>query len=210
MKCIVCESAAIEIFDVIDQKKYWKCSVCLAKFMDKACFPTSVEEKAHYLTHQNIINDQRYRNFLSKLATPLRTKISKGDKGLDYGCGHGPALADMLKSNGFDMDLYDPFFFPNKSIFSKTYDFISCTETVEHFFYPSREFCKLDSLLKKHGWLGVMTCFMTSDQFFKNWYYRRDPTHVVFYCEQTFEVISKKLDWTYEIVSKDIVLLQKN
>ena len=210
MKCIVCESAAIEIFDVIDQKKYWKCSICLAKFMDKTYLPTSVEEKAHYLTHQNIINDQRYRNFLSKLATPLRTKISKGDKGLDYGCGHGPALADMLKSNGFDMDLYDPFFFPNKSIFSKTYDFISCTETVEHFFYPSIEFCKLDSLLKKHGWLGVMTCFMTSDQFFKNWYYRRDPTHVVFYCEQTFEVISKKLDWTYEIVSKDIVLLQKN
>ena len=210
MKCIVCESAAIEIFDVIDQKKYWKCSICLAKFMDKTCLPTSVEEKAHYLTHQNIINDQRYRNFLSKLATPLRNKISKGDKGLDYGCGHGPALVDMLKSNGFDMDLYDPFFFPNKSIFGKKYDFITCTEAAEHFHNPFTEFKKIDELLKAGGKLGLMTTFSTGDQAFENWHYRRDPTHVVFYNERTFRTVSSQRKWNCVVPFKDIVLISKS
>jgi len=209
MNCTVCKSNSIEIFDIIDQKKYWKCSDCLAKFMDKACFPNPIAEKTHYLTHQNNIADLRYRKFLSRLFTPLKAKISKNAKGLDYGCGHGPALVDMFRSDGFSMDLYDPFFFPDENIFSKEYDFITCTETVEHFFNPSKEFFKLDALLKKNGWLGIMTCFMTEDQFFKNWYYRRDPTHVTFYCEKTFGVIAQKYNWKYEAISKDVVLLQK-
>ena len=62
------------------------------------------------------------------------------------------------------MDLYDPFFFPNEEIFSKTYDFITCTEAAEHFFNPNKEFDLLDKLLKKDGWLGVMTCFLTTNK----------------------------------------------
>jgi hypothetical protein len=107
------------------------------------------------------------------------------------------------------MDLYDPFFFPNEFISSKEYDFISCTETVEHFFTPSKEFNTLNSLLKDKGWLGIMTSFMTKDKFFKNWYYRKDPTHVVFYCEKTFDVIAQQRNWSCEVISKDIVLFNK-
>jgi len=209
MNCVVCRSNLIEIFDIVDQKKYWECKVCLAKFLDRANFLNPAEEKIHYLSHQNNISDLRYRKFLSRLSTPLKTKLSKANKGLDYGCGHGPALVDIFRSDGFSMDLYDPFFFPNKFIFSKKYDFISCTETVEHFFEPSQEFDTLDSLLKENGWLGIMTCFMTKDQFFKNWYYRKDPTHVVFYCEKTFDIIAQQRNWSCEVISKDIILLNK-
>ena len=55
-----------------------------------------------------------------------------------------------------------------------------------------------------------MTSFLTSDEMFENWYYRRDPTHVTFYCEKTFQVIASQRNWKCEIKSKDIVLLQKN
>ena len=209
MNCVVCRSNLIEIFDIVDQKKYWECKVCLAKFLDRANFLNPAEEKIHYLSHQNNISDLRYRKFLSRLSTPLKTKLSKANKGLDYGCGHGPALVDIFRSDGFSMDLYDPFFFPNKFILSKEYDFISCTETVEHFFTPSKEFNTLNSLLKDKGWLGIMTSFMTKDKFFKNWYYRKDPTHVVFYCEKTFDVIAQQRNWSCEVISKDIVLFNK-
>ena len=107
------------------------------------------------------------------------------------------------------MDLYDPFFFPNKDIFYKKYDFITCTEAVEHFFDPYKEFNVLDGLLVSGGWLGVMTCFLTDEELFGNWHYRRDPTHVVFYAEKTFEVIASQREWNCEIQSKDIVLLKK-
>ena len=50
---------------------------------------------------------------------------------------------------------------------------------------------------------------MTKDKSFKNWYYRKDPTHVVFYCEKTFDVIAQQRNWSCEVISKDIVLFNK-
>ena len=114
-----------------------------------------------------------------------------------------------MSSEWFKIDLYDPFFFPDKKIFLKKYNFITCSETIEHFFNPYDEFINLDKLLLKSGWLGVMTCFMKKNILFENWHYRRDPTHVVFYTEDTFEVIANQRNWIYEVPSKDIVLFYK-
>jgi hypothetical protein len=209
MNCIVCNHEASESFQTPDTRTYWECKHCLAKFLDPSLYIESSIEKERYLEHDNRIDDEAYRSFLSRLATPLQNKISVGDTGLDFGCGHGPALADMLQVDGFQVDLYDPFFFPDKKIFSKKYNFITCTETAEHFHNPYQEFNTLDNLLAPGGWLGIMTCFLTTDEAFESWYYRRDPTHVTFYCAKTFEVIASQRNWHYEIASKDIVLLQK-
>ena len=209
MSCIVCTSDSVEIFKIIEDKKYWKCNFCLAKFLDESHYLDPIIEKNRYLQHNNRIDDNDYRAFLSRLSKPLKEKISNGDKGLDFGCGHAPALADMFALDGFDIDLYDPFFFPNKNIFSKKYNFITCTETAEHFFDPFKEFNTLDDLLLTDGWLGIMTCFLTKEELFENWHYRRDPTHVVFYAEKTFEVIALRRKWSCEIKTKDIVLFCK-
>ena len=208
--CIVCSSNLVVSFQTSDSLNYWHCNSCGARFLDKKHHIDKDSEKKRYLEHENIIEDQGYRNFLSKLSSPLMDKINPNAKGLDFGCGHGPALADIFIKNKYLIDLYDPFFFPNKEIFSKTYDFITCTETAEHFFNPKKEFDLINTLLKKDGWLGVMTCFLTSHDAFDSWHYRRDPTHVVFYAEKTFEVIAKQRDWNCEIIAKDVVLFNKN
>ena len=49
------------------------------------------------------------------------------------------------------MKLYDPFFYPDKSVLKAHYDFIACTERAEHFHDPFAEFDRLDSLLKPKG-----------------------------------------------------------
>jgi len=208
--CIVCSSNLVESFQTSDNLNYWHCNSCGAKFLDRKHYIDEDTEKKRYLEHENIIEDEGYRNFLSKLSNPLIGKIHTSAKGLDFGCGHGPALADIFTKNKYSIDLYDPFFFPNKEIFSKTYDFITCTETAEHFFNPKKEFDLMNALLKKDGWLGLMTCFLTTHDAFDSWHYRRDPTHVVFYAEKTFEVIAKQRDWNCEIVAKDVVLFNKN
>ena len=210
MICNICRSDAASSFKTTDNKTYWSCNVCRCKYLDKLHFIDPVEEEQRYLEHNNDIKDNEYRAFLSRLSDPLKEKISPGSNGLDFGCGTGPALADMLTQDGFKVELYDPFFFPDEGALSKQYDFITCTETVEHFYDPFKEFETLDSLLKPGGWLGVMTSFLTSDEMFENWYYRRDPTHVTFYCEKTFQVIASQRNWKCEIKSKDVVLLQKN
>jgi hypothetical protein len=209
MNCIICRNPGPASFSTKDSKIYWSCNVCDGKYLDSLHYIYSDEEKERYLEHNNQIDDMDYRSFLAKLAVPLNEKLSPGDTGLDFGCGHGPALADMLKKEGLNVSLYDPFFFPDKEVLLQTYDFITCTETAEHFHDPFQEFNTLDSLLKPGGWLGVMTCFLTTDDEFENWYYRRDPTHVTFYSEKTFDVIAAQRNWDCEIKSKDIVLLQK-
>jgi len=210
MPCIVCKSELVSSFITKDRKTYWQCSHCSVKFLDQAFFIDEDTEKGRYLEHHNEIGDPAYLKFLSKLSEPLMAKLKPDDRGLDFGCGHGPALAEMLKAKGYDIDLYDPFFYPNKEIFSKKYNFITCTETAEHFFNPNKEFKTLDSLLLPDAWLGVMTTFLTEDKLFENWYYRRDPTHVVFYSQKTFEVIAEQNNWQLEIPAKDIALFCKN
>lgn len=208
--CIVCGSNLVKSFNTSDDLMYWLCNFCETIFLHKEHRIDKSAEKKRYLEHENSINDRDYRTFLSKLANPLKNKISTPSKGLDFGCGHGPALADIFRKDNYSMDLYDPFFFPDKEVFYKKYDFITCTETVEHFFNPKKEFDLIDTLLKKGGWLGVMTCFLTTNDAFDSWYYRRDPTHVVFYAEKTFKVIAQQRDWDFEIIAKDIVLFNKN
>ena len=117
---------------------------------------------------------------------------------------------EIAMPKGFEIDLYDPFFYPNKEIFTRQYNFITCTETAEHFFNPYYEFKNLDSLLLSGGWLGVMTTFLTEDKFFENWYYRRDPTHVVFYAKKTLEIIAEQNNWEFETPTKDVALFYKH
>jgi hypothetical protein len=42
----------------------------------------------------------------------------------------------MLAEAGHAMALYDPFFRPDPAALERDYDFITCTETAEHFHHP--------------------------------------------------------------------------
>ena len=207
--CTVCKSSNINVFLKSGKLIYWRCNVCESKFLDHKNYVSNSDEKKHYLKHNNSITDQNYKNFLSKLIEPVKDKISSSDIGLDYGCGYAPALANIFKSYGFKVELYDPFFFPNKDVLFKKYKFITCSEVVEHFFNPYDEFNKINNLLDSNSWFGLMTTFLPKDELFENWYYRRDPTHVVFYKKKTFQHIGYQRNWQVFFPSENIVLFYK-
>ncbi|MEX1153668.1 class I SAM-dependent methyltransferase [Parvibaculum sp.] len=207
--CPVCCVPSPVPFMEVGPLRYWKCETCEARFLDPAQHPAPDVERAHYLTHENDPADQRYRAFLSKLATPLLARLAPGSSGLDYGCGPGPALAAMLREAGHEMALYDPFFHPDEKALARSYDFIACTETIEHFHRPADEFDRLHNLLRPGGWLGLMTSFQTDDARFADWHYRKDPTHVVFYREETFRIVAAWRGWTCEFPAPNICLVRK-
>jgi len=171
--------------------------------------PTPAEERARYDTHENDPADVRYRAFLSRLATPLMERLSPGAVGLDYGSGPGPTLSVMLTEAGFPTSDYDPFFAPDTGVLQRTYDFITCTETAEHFFRPAREFQTFDRLLRAGGWLGVMTEGPAPDVALADWHYARDPTHVCFYSRRTMEWIGGEHGWTPEFPHRNVTLFHK-
>lgn len=207
--CPVCGGARTVPFTTVDSRDYWRCADCEARYLAPAQRPSRDEEHAHYLHHENDADDPRYRSFLSKLADPLLARLAPRSRGLDYGCGPGPALASMLREAGHEMALYDPFFSPGSAPLSGTYDFVTCTEVAEHFHDPRAEFARLRGLIRPGGWLAVMTCFQTDDARFAAWHYRKDPTHVVFYREATFLHLARCWGWDCVVPVKDVVLLQR-
>ena len=209
VSCPVCLSIQARPFQTVGGRPYWRCSACKATFLDPAQRPDAPTELARYRLHNNDPADPGYRRFLNQLAQPLLERLAPGMEGLDYGCGPGPALAAMLTEAGHRVRVYDPFFSPDAAALERTYDFITCTEAVEHFHQPAREFAVLNGLLRPGGWLGIMTCFQTDDARFAGWQYLRDPTHVVFYREDTFRFLAERFDWHCEIPAANLVLMQK-
>ncbi|PIU01257.1 MAG: hypothetical protein COT74_01775 [Bdellovibrionales bacterium CG10_big_fil_rev_8_21_14_0_10_45_34] len=193
LQCILCkESADLFFTDERTRQSYLHCICCDLRFLNPSFRLDPLDEKDRYLTHNNDVNDSRYQNFVSPLYQLIKANIHSTSTGLDYGCGTGPVLTHLLSADGYDIALYDPYFMPDQSVLDAKYDFIFAVEVAEHFFDPASELLRLKELLKSGGNLMFMTLIYSADIDFGSWYYRRDPTHVCFYSEHTFNWIKEQ------------------
>lgn len=190
-------------------RDYLRCPRCALVHVPRAQHLDRDAERADYLRHDNRVDDPAYRRFLSRLARPVLARVSAPARGLEFGCGPGPALAAMLSEAGITMDLYDPFFHPDSAVFQRRYALITASEVVEHLARPGWELERLWSLLEPGGWLGVMTQRLPPDRAFAGWGYRREPTHVGFFADQTFRYLTERWDAMLELPESTVALLQK-
>jgi len=209
LTCPLCDASAIRDLTEVRGRRYLRCDTCFLTFLTPGQRPAADAERARYETHRNDPGDPGYRAFLERLATPLALRLQPGAEGLDYGAGPGPTLSLMLAERGFRMRIYDPFFAPDDDALARDYDFITCTETVEHFFQPGRVFERLDRLLRPGGWLGIMTGILTDDERFASWWYVRDLTHVCFFRVETMQWIADRFQWTMENPVREVFLFHK-
>ena len=129
-----------------------------------------------------------------------------GARGLDFGCGPAPVLASLLTNAGYPCAAYDPLFAPDAALLDERYDFVACSEVVEHVHDPAGVFARFGRLLGRGGLLGVMTRFHDIDTPFATWWYRRDPTHVCFYAEATMRWIAAGRGWEVSFPRPDVAL----
>ncbi|HEX6640119.1 MAG TPA: class I SAM-dependent methyltransferase, partial [Thermoanaerobaculia bacterium] len=185
------------------------CDTCGLTFVEPAQRPSTEAERARYATHRNDPDDAGYRAFLWRAAGPLLERLAPGAEGLDYGSGPGPTLSRMMREAGHPTADYDPFFAPDAAALARTYDFVTCTETAEHFFDPAAELDRIDGLLRPGGWLALMTTMRDDTLDFADWWYARDPTHVCFYRPRTMEWIAHRHGWQLERPHPNVALFRK-
>jgi methyltransferase family protein len=207
--CPLCGSGVLPFFQG-GTRSYLSCKCCKLIFVPTEYHLSPNVEKQRYEFHENDPDDPRYRNFLSKLTDPLLKYIGDNMKGLDYGSGPGPAISVILGELGFEVSDYDPIFANNPNLLKMNYDFVTCTEVVEHFRNAFDEWTKLIGLLKPGGILGVMTTLYDDSIDFGKWHYRRDDTHLSFYSNKTFEWIERNFNLTREYSDSSVIILRKS
>lgn len=213
--CILCSSTDLTHFyeDTTETyaSDYYQCKNCKLIFAPPKDRPSAKDEFARYETHENDPEDEGYRNFLGQLFNPLSAKLKPKSYGLDFGCGPGPTLNIMFEEEGHEMQIYDPFYVDDESVFEETYDFITATEVVEHLFEPGLELDRLWNCLRAGGYLGIMTKLAMDDkEGFADWHYRRDVTHVTFYTRDTFRWLADHWNASLEFHGNRVIIFQKS
>ena len=207
--CPLCAAPRTGVFAAAGGRVYYRCGRCRLTFVAPAERPSRATELATYRQHRNDPADPRYRAFLARLIEPLLGHLRPSMVGLDLGCGPGPAIRPMLAERGLEVIDYDPLFRPDRAALDRRYDFITCSEAIEHFFDPGGELARVDRLLRPGGWLGVMLRMLTDDAGFARWWYRRDPTHVAFFRRETMAWIARRFHWQATFPGPTVALFHK-
>ncbi len=186
--CPLCHHTATEFYE--NQRKFYQCTHCRGVFVDPAQWPSGSKEMARYKTHNNDVHDPGYQKFVSPITNHILEHFKPTAAGLDYGAGPGPVITKMLRDQGYQLNLYDPYFAPEATVLKQKYDYIVCCEVIEHFHHPADEFKLLHGLLRANGQLVCMTDLYHDALNFDKWYYKNDETHVFFYHQQSLQYIS--------------------
>lgn len=207
--CILCKQNRTSIHYTSKIYTYLHCPNCDLVFVNPRERLAYAEEKMRYDHHQNDPEDPNYRKFLSQLFDPLNKELKPSSCGLDYGSGPGPALSVMFEEAGHQMEIFDPFYSNNPAVLNNTYDFITTTETAEHFYQPKKEFERLWKMLAPGGYLGIMTLLRPENTPLEEWHYIRDDTHVSLYSEKTFLWLSEKWNAELTIIGDRVIIMKK-
>ena len=207
-KCPLCMGPEIVDFAADKNRKYLACSNCGLVFVPKPFQVSKERELERYKLHNNDFDDEGYRSFLERMVPIVAERVRTGGKGLDFGCGPSRVLADMLRTRGFQMSAYDPFFLNEPDVLDDRYEFVTATEVVEHLREPGVVFGTLFEIIREGGFLFLMTQLLSRDIRFEDWHYKNDVTHISFFSTQTLDWLSESSGNKHEWVGSDICVFQ--
>ena len=193
LRCPLCLQSDVRLYFSEGTRAYWGCNACLLVFVPSRYHLSPEDARARYDKHRNRPGQpgyEGYRKFLTRLVNVVVPRLAVGADGLDFGCGPSPVMGNIMEQRGFTISNYDPLFVVDSAVLKRKYDFVLCSETVEHFTQPAEDWKLLVRSVKPGGLLAVMTQRLVEEKQFADWYYKRDATHVSFYAQTTMEWIA--------------------
>ncbi|MDC7224466.1 MAG: class I SAM-dependent methyltransferase [Spirochaetales bacterium] len=200
-----------ELFHTDKTRPYYRCDRCRVIYVPSPWHVSVEREKSRYDSHNNDPADGGYRKFLARIVPFMEESLPEGaSRGLDFGCGPGPVLGDMLTEKGYRMALYDLFYRDDRSVLTReSYDFITSTEVFEHLADPAAQTDRLLDLLKPGGLLALMTRFYEEDMSFGSWFYKEDETHIIFFTRESWRIRGEEKGWDVHFRDKDMVIIKR-
>ncbi|MFW6438011.1 MAG: class I SAM-dependent methyltransferase [Armatimonadota bacterium] len=190
-------------------REFHHCAECDLVFVPDRFLLNPAEERERYLLHENEPDDAGYRAWLSNLLDEVTPLLEPGAEGLDYGCGEPPVLVMMLREQGFRAEGWDLYFAPDRAPLARTWNFVTCSETAEHFRRPLLEFERFDRLLRPDGVLGVMTQMLEDWSEFEDWHYHYDSTHICYYSPRTMRWIAERFGWSLDLPRGNVAIFRR-
>lgn len=212
MKCHICNKCVNVLYDRQFDINYYHCLNCDFIFIDPDCIVSKQEALRIYEQHNNSLENTGYvemlRAFISKAITPYNQNTRKI---LDFGSGPNPVLAQLLKEEGYDVDIYDYYYSPEEIYLDRIYDLITLTEVIEHLQDPVGTLEVLYKRLKPYGIMAITTLYHPKDnELFQKWWYRRDKTHISFFSHDTMKVLAIKFKMKILLLEpKNLCIFQK-
>ncbi len=211
MQCIICDADTKRFRDTQMGVETYLCSHCGVIFKDPKTYEDFETQKRRYGLHENHAEDEGYQRYFQQFLDFVLPQSEKPSVALDFGSGRSTLLADMLAGQGAESRVYDPIYHPDSTYQDQRYDLITSVEVFEHLHDPMAVFAELVSLLSPGGTLAIRTEFSYGKrEAYLQWYYRRDPTHIVFFSPKTFQVMCERAGVRYVGDNgKNMVLLSK-
>ena len=210
MYCPLCKTGQGAPLIVRERREFSVCGQCALIFQSEGPVLSKTDERARYELHRYDPADSGYREFLTTAIAPLMSHLKPNSRGLDYGCGRSPAIQSMVQEFGHEVVNYDPHFWPGDPAERAPFDFVICTEAAEHFTAPREEFDTIFSLLSPRGVVSLMTSTWSEETDLAEWWYMRDPTHLVFYHHTTFRWIAETYQMKLLIPHVNVALFSAN
>ena len=212
MECLICGNLCDGFEDERKGIVYFECSSCQFIMKSKEHFASFDKQKERYNLHNNNEEDEGYQSYFQRFIDFALRAGEKPKHTLDFGCGASTLLAQMFQKEGVNCDFYDPIYHPDESYKSKSYDLITSVEVFEHLHDPKAILEMLTQHLNPNGYIAIQTAFYLNDrERFLSWYYRLDPTHIVFFSRHSLAVLAEQVGMSVvDDNAKNMVLLQKS
>lgn len=211
MNCPLCASGNVYEYAKVNWRTFFRCRDCTLVFVPPHYHCTPDEEQRRYALHDNTESNEGYVRYLGQTVSVICERLPVEARVLDFGCGEHAVLAALLRKKGLRCSFWDPLYERHARTLTdgEHFGMVVINEVIEHCRNIGETLETVRGLLSDEGEVVVRTqCYPDDPARFEKWWYVQDPTHVIFFSQQSLQTAAAMLDRSLETTDfNDIYIL---